>query len=86
VDPNQNPFGAAMGKGLEWGGNDNDPSAAKNNVRLGAALMEADTERRKDAEAADQRERAAEIRREVRLKKIAYMVDMPDSTPAGTGE
>jgi len=32
------------------------------------------------------RERAAEIRREERLKKIAYMRDMPDSTPAGTGK
>lgn len=75
-----------MGAGLDFQGNDNDPSAAKNTVRLGERLMEADTERRKDADEADQRERAAEIRREVRQAKIAYMMDMPDNTPAGTGE
>ena len=73
------------GKSLEWGGNQNDPSAEGNNSRLRDKLNEADTERRKAAEEADQRERAAEIRREERLKKIAYMSDMPDSTPAGTG-
>jgi hypothetical protein len=84
-DPNQNPFAAAgVGKSLEWGGNDNDASAKT--VRLRERLNEADTERRKDMDAADQRERAAEIRREERLKKIAYMNDMPDHTPAGTGE
>lgn len=72
------------GKSLEWGGNDNDPNAKT--VRLRDRLNEADTERRKDQEAAEQRERAAEIRREERLKKIAYMTEMPDSTPAGTGK
>lgn len=76
-------FGA--GKSLEWGGNDGDPSAAGNNSRLREKLNEADTERRKAEEEADQRERAAEIRREERLAKIAYMSEMPDSTPAGTG-
>merc|ERR1712003_171678 len=45
---------------------------------------EADTERRKAQEAAEARERAAEIRREERRKKIEYMANMPDSTPAGT--
>jgi len=49
-------------------------------------LNEADIERRKIQEEADRRERAAEIRREERLAKIAYMNDMPDSQPAGTGE
>jgi hypothetical protein len=48
-------------------------------------LAEADVDRRKAADAADQRERAAEIKREERQKKIDYMVNMPDSTPAGTG-
>lgn len=48
--------------------------------------MEADTERRKAREAADRRERAAEIAREERAAKVAYMVEMPDATPAGTGE
>jgi hypothetical protein len=69
---------------LEWGGNDADPSAKT--VRLRDRLNEADTERRKDQDAADQRERAAEIKRDERLAKIAYMNNMPDSTPAGTGK
>ena len=49
-------------------------------------MNEADTERRKEREAAEARERAAELRREERLKKIAYMEEMPEDTPAGTGE
>ena len=69
---------------MEWEGNDKDPSAKT--VRLGARLEEADVERRIEREEAEQRERAAEIRREERLAKIKYMEDMPDSTPAGTGE
>lgn len=79
ADANQNIFG---GKSIEWGGNDNDPNAKT--IRLRDRLNEADTERRKEREAAEARERAAEIRREERLKKIAYMNEMPDSTPAGT--
>lgn len=77
-----NPGGFG-GASLEWGGNDNDPNAKT--VRLRDRLNEADTERRKDEEAAIARERAAEIRREVRMAKIKYMADMPDSQPAGTG-
>merc|ERR1712087_62235 len=69
---------------LEFGGNESDDSFKT--VRLRDRLNEADTERRKDEDAAAQRERAAEVRREERLKKIAYMQDMPDSTPAGTVE
>lgn len=80
-DPNQNPFGNQ--KSIEWGGNESDPSAKT--VRLRDRLNEANTERRKAEEEALARERAAEIRREERLKKIAYMEEMPDSTPAGTG-
>jgi len=96
-DPNQNPFGnwaaattdpngaaPEAPKSLEWGGNENDPNAKT--VRLRERLNEADTERRKDEEAALARERAAEIRREERLKKIAYMKNMPDNQPAGTGK
>lgn len=49
-------------------------------------MNEADIERRKIQEEAERRERAAEIRREERLAKIAYMNDMPDNQPAGTGE
>ena len=71
------------GASLEWQGNDNDPSSKT--VRLRDRLNEADTERRKDEEAAEKRERAAEIRREERMAKIKYMRDMPDSQPAGTG-
>jgi len=68
---------------LEFTGGD-DPNAKT--IRLRERLAEADVERRKSEEEALARERAAEIRREERLKKIAYMRDMPDSTPAGTGK
>jgi hypothetical protein len=77
-----NPGGFG-GPSLQWGGNENDPNAKT--VRLRDRLNEADTERRKDEEAAIARERAAEIRREERMKKIKYMSDMPDNQPAGTG-
>ena len=80
-DANQNVFGT---KSLEWGGNDADPSAKT--VRLRDRLKDADVERRKDEEAALARERAQEMRREERLKKIAYMDEMPEDTPAGTGK
>jgi probable Rubsico expression protein CbbX len=56
----------------------------KNYVKLTDALNEADIERRKAREAAEARDRAAEIRREERERKIAYMRDMPDNQPAGT--
>lgn len=80
MDANQNPFGT---QSLQYtGGTD---SNNKNYVKLSDALNSADTERRKDAEEADRRERAAEIAREERLAKIAYMRNMPDWTPAGTG-
>ncbi len=78
---NPSPFG---GKSLEYTGGD-DPNNA-NYGKLRDRLQEADTERRKAAEEADARERAAEIRREERLRKIQYMQEMPDSQPAGTGE
>ncbi len=78
-----NPGGFG-GASLEWGGNDSDPNAKT--VRLRDRLNEADTERRKDEEAAIARERASEIRREVRMAKIRYMAEMPDSQPAGTGK
>lgn len=78
---NPNPLGNT--KSLEYTGGD-DPNN-KNYKKLSQALNEADTERRKEKEAAEQRERAAEIRREERMRKIQYMEEMPDSTPAGTG-
>jgi len=80
-DANQNVFGT---KSLEFQGNEGDESFKT--VRLRDRLNEADTERRKDEDAADLRERAAEIAREERLQKIAYMENMPDETPAGTVE
>jgi hypothetical protein len=81
-DANQNPFGT---KSMEFGGTGDDVNSS-NFGRLRDRLQEADTERRKAQDAADQRERASEIKREERLKKIAYMNEMPDSTPAGTGK
>lgn len=56
----------------------------KNYVKLTDALNAADTERRKAQAEAEARERAAEIRREERQKKIDYMRNMPDSQAAGT--
>jgi len=55
-------------------------------VRLRDRLNEADTERRKEEDAAAARERAAEIAREERIAKIAYMNNMAEDTPAGTGK
>ena len=78
---NQNPFGNS--ESLAYTGGD-DPNN-KNYVKLTDALNEADTERRKAREAAERRERAAEIRREERQAKIDHMMSMPDSQPAGTG-
>lgn len=70
------------GPSLEYTGGD-DPNNA-NYVKLSEALNAADTERRKAEEEALARERAAEIRREERLRKIQYLQDMPDNQPAGT--
>jgi len=78
-DPNQDPFG---GKSLEFKGNESDDSSKP--VRLRDRLNEADTDRRKEEDAAAARERASEIAREERLAKIAYMENMPEDTPAGT--
>ena len=52
--------------------------------RLGDKLKEADTQRRKDREAAEARERAAELAREERKRKIDFMYEMDENTPAGT--
>jgi len=78
-DSNQNVFGT---KSLEFEGNEGDDSFKT--VRLRDRLNEADIDRRKDEDAAALRERAAEIAREERLAKIAYMENMPEDTPAGT--
>jgi probable Rubsico expression protein CbbX len=81
ADNNQNVFGT---KSLEFKGNEDDESFKT--VRLRDRLNEANTDRRKEEDAAMLRERAAEIAREERLAKIAYMENMPDATPAGTVE
>jgi probable Rubsico expression protein CbbX len=70
------------GPSLDYKGGD-DPNN-KNYGSLTERLNMADIEKRKAEDAALARERAAEIRREERLKKIAYMNDMPDDKPAGT--
>ena len=78
---NPNPFGT---KSLDYvGGTDTNDA---NYRKLSDRLQEADTERRKAREEAEARERAAEIRREERARKVKYMRDMPDSQPAGTGK
>jgi len=66
---------------LEYEGG-NDPNFQT--ARLSDKLNEADIERRKAAEAADLRERAADIAREERAAKIKHMEDMPEDTPAGS--
>jgi len=66
-DANQNVFGT---KSLEFQGNEGDESFKT--VRLRDRLNEADTERRKDEDAADLRERAAEIAREERLQHCLH--------------
>jgi probable Rubsico expression protein CbbX len=78
---NQNPFGT---KSLDYvGGSDPNEKNFKTGT-LEERLNDADIDRRKAEEAALARERAAEFAREERLKKIAFMKDMPDNQPAGT--
>lgn len=52
---------------------------------LDTTRQAADVEARINAEEADQRERASEIRREERLKKIKFMADMDDSIEVRAG-
>jgi probable Rubsico expression protein CbbX len=72
------------GPSLQYTGG-SDPNN-KNYVKLSEALNAADTERRKAQEEAEARERAAEMRREERIRKIKYLQEMPDDQPAGTVE
>jgi len=78
VDPND------WGKGASLQPGENLDTATSGVKRLAGALAEADIEKRKDEEAAIQREKFAELNREEKLKKIAFMKSMPDSTPAGS--
>jgi hypothetical protein len=75
-DANQDPFAAYNAAA----------AAAPVAAAPAAPAAPANTDRRKEEDAAMLRERAAEIAREERLAKIAYMENMPDATPAGTGE
>jgi len=79
---NQNPFGNT--ESIQYSENAEEKDSGANYGRLRDKLNEADVDRRKIEEEAKNRERAAEMKREERLKKIAYMNDMPDATPAGT--
>mmetsp|Transcript_28760 Transcript_28760/g.88012 ORF Transcript_28760/g.88012 Transcript_28760/m.88012 type:complete len:410 (+) Transcript_28760:69-1298(+) len=76
-DPNQ--FGT--GPSLEWGGTDTTTSGAR---KLTQALEEGDIDRKKAIEEAERRAKWQEMAREERLRKIKYMHDMPDDTPAGS--
>ncbi|GMH58889.1 hypothetical protein TrVE_jg4133 [Triparma verrucosa] len=81
LNDNMNPFGT---KSMEYTGG-TDPNNANNKKgNLDSRLAAADTERRKAQEAAEQRERAAEIKREELLAKIKFMEDMPDDKQAGS--
>merc|ERR1711871_654585 len=51
--------------------------------KLSEALEEADIERKKAVEEAERRAKWQEQEREEKLRKVAFMRDTPDSTPAG---
>ncbi|CAB1120760.1 unnamed protein product [Ectocarpus sp. CCAP 1310/34] len=91
----QPTVGTGTGKGLQYNPEKyTDEKNAKNYRKLSEALevwkkrcvymhvVAADVEARLAEEAADQRARAGEIRREARMAKIKFMEDMPDNTEA----
>lgn len=83
----QPSVGTGQGKGLDYNPDKFTDEKNKGNYRkLSEALEAADVEARINAEEADKRERASEIRREERLKKIKFMADMDDSIEVGTVE
>mmetsp|Transcript_42997 Transcript_42997/g.115906 ORF Transcript_42997/g.115906 Transcript_42997/m.115906 type:complete len:147 (-) Transcript_42997:109-549(-) len=51
--------------------------------KLGDALADGDIERKKAEQEAFERENAMQFAREERQRKIDFMVNMPDTTPAG---
>ncbi|GMH58137.1 hypothetical protein TrRE_jg5405, partial [Triparma retinervis] len=81
MSANANPFGT---KSLEYEGGSDPNNANFKKGNLEERLQEADTERRKARDAADARERAAEIAREQRRAKIEFMTSMDDDKPAGS--
>jgi len=74
-------IGTGQGPSLEWGGSDTTTGGAK---KLSEALEEADIERKKAVEEAERRAKWQEQEREEKLRKVAYMKEMPDDTPAGS--
>ncbi|CAM9961859.1 unnamed protein product [Ascophyllum nodosum] len=75
------------GKGLDYNPDKFTDEKNKGNYRrLSDALKDADVEARRAAEEMDQKERASEIRREERARKIKFMKDMDDNTEVGTVE
>mmetsp|Transcript_28795 Transcript_28795/g.64355 ORF Transcript_28795/g.64355 Transcript_28795/m.64355 type:complete len:412 (-) Transcript_28795:237-1472(-) len=81
VDPNANPQ-SGMGPSLQWSGEASSGETG-NYRKLSDKLNEGDIERRKNEEEAFQRENAMALAREAKEKKIRFMEEMPDSTPAG---
>jgi len=81
ADPNAMAATGA-GPGLQYSG---DVSAGEqgNYRKLSDKLNEADIDRRKAEEEAFQRENAMQLAREEKERKIAFMKEMPDNTPAG---
>lgn len=67
----------------EVGDMSKDPGAG-NYRRLSDKLKEADVERRKEEEAINAREQAADRARAERNRKVALLKDIPDATRAGT--
>merc|ERR1719221_1128863 len=74
-------IGTGQGPSLEWGGSDTTTGGAK---KLSEALEEADIDRKKAVEEAERRAKWQEQEREEKLRKVAFMKDMPDDTPAGS--
>ena len=74
-------IGTGQGPSLEWGGSDTTTGGAK---KLSEALEEADIERKKAVEEAERRAKWQEQEREEKLRKVAFMKEMPDDTPAGS--
>jgi len=60
-----------------------DEANSGNFRKLSAALTDGDIERKKAAKEQEERENKMEYDRQERLRKIAFMEDMPDNTPAG---
>merc|ERR1740127_375656 len=72
------------GPGLDYNPDKYKDEANAGNMRkLGDALKDGDIERKKAEEEQFARENAMQFAREERQRKIAFMRDMPDSTPAG---